>query len=96
MSKQETIGILSDFQKTNGGLVMVNFYDCFVIADCDRNNATVQDVVSKIICGYPIFQLTILGKKIVNERRCNFENRPIPKLRPPKALVRPMLWPKHF
>ena len=28
---------------------MVNFYDCFVIEDCDANSATVQDVVRKTI-----------------------------------------------
>ena len=26
---------------------MVNFYDCFVIEDCNTKNATVQDVVGK-------------------------------------------------
>ena len=26
---------------------MVNFYDCFVIEDCEEKNATVQDVVRK-------------------------------------------------
>ena len=26
---------------------MVNFYDCFVIEDCEEQNATVQDVVRK-------------------------------------------------
>ena len=34
-------------QKINRGIVMVNFYDCFVIEDCDANSATVQDVVRK-------------------------------------------------
>jgi len=27
---------------------MVNFYDCFVIEDCNTKNATVQDVVDHI------------------------------------------------
>ena len=34
-------------QKINRGIVMVNFYDCFVIEDCEGKNATVQDVVRK-------------------------------------------------
>ena len=34
-------------QKINRGIVMVNFYDCFVIEDCEEQNATVQDVVRK-------------------------------------------------
>ena len=28
---------------------MVNFYDCFVIEDCNAKNATVQDVVGKTV-----------------------------------------------
>ena len=28
---------------------MVNFYDCFVIPDCNKNKATVQDVVGKCL-----------------------------------------------
>ena len=35
------------YQKINRGIVMVNFYDCFVIEDCNNFNANVQDVVSK-------------------------------------------------
>jgi len=34
--------------RLNGGIVMVNFYDCFVIEDCNAKNATVQDVVDHI------------------------------------------------
>ena len=30
----------------NRGVVMVNFYDCYV-ADCGAHNVSVQDVVSK-------------------------------------------------
>ena len=29
--------------------MMVNFYDCFVIEDCNARNATVQDVVGKTV-----------------------------------------------
>ena len=29
--------------------MMVNFYDCFVIEDCNSRNATVQDVVGKTV-----------------------------------------------
>ena len=29
--------------------MMVNFYDCFVIEDCNAKNATVQDVVGKTV-----------------------------------------------
>ena len=36
-------------QRLNGGIVMVNFYDCFVIEDCNTRNATVQDVVGKTV-----------------------------------------------
>ena len=36
-------------QKINRGIVMVNFYDCFVIEDCEEKNATVQDVVRKTL-----------------------------------------------
>ena len=36
-------------QKINRGIVMVNFYDCFVIEDCKEKNATVQDVVRKTL-----------------------------------------------
>ena len=31
--------------RTNGGVVMVNFYSCYLIPDCDSRNATLQDVV---------------------------------------------------
>ena len=31
--------------KENGGVVMVNFYSCYVINDCDKRNATIMDVV---------------------------------------------------
>eukprot|EP00093_Oithona_nana_P014265 14265.XXX_825187_822227_1 [CDS] Oithona nana genome sequencing. len=34
--------------KINRGIVMVNFYDCFVIEDCNNFNANVQDVVKHI------------------------------------------------
>ena len=29
--------------------MMVNFYDCFVIDDCNAKNATTQDVVGKTV-----------------------------------------------
>ena len=32
-------------QKINGGIVMVNFYDCYVIENCAEKSATVQDIV---------------------------------------------------
>ena len=35
-------------QAINKGVVMVNFYDCYV-ADCETQNVTIQDVVSKYI-----------------------------------------------
>ena len=31
--------------RTNGGVVMVNFYSSYLIPDCDSRNATLQDVV---------------------------------------------------
>ena len=31
-------------QKYNRGVVMVNFYACYVIDDCEKQNATVKDV----------------------------------------------------
>jgi len=34
--------------KEKGGIVMVNFYSCYVIEDCDKNNATVDDIVKHI------------------------------------------------
>merc|ERR1712198_804593 len=34
--------------KENGGVVMVNFYSCYVISDCDKRNATIMDVVRHI------------------------------------------------
>ncbi len=34
--------------KANGGIVMVNFYACFIVADCRSQNATVADVVAHI------------------------------------------------
>ena len=33
--------------KENGGVVMVNFYSCYVINDCDKRNATIMDVVGQ-------------------------------------------------
>ncbi len=42
-------------QRLNGGIVMVNFYDCFVIEDCNTKNATVQDVVGKTVKFLPSF-----------------------------------------
>ena len=32
-------------QAINNGVVMVNFYDCY-IADCNTQNVTIEDVVS--------------------------------------------------
>ena len=37
-----------EIMKTKGGVVMVNFFSCFVIDDCEKNNATVNDVVKHI------------------------------------------------
>jgi len=34
--------------KANRGIVMVNFYACFLVDDCDSNNATVKDIVKHI------------------------------------------------
>ncbi|TRY78475.1 hypothetical protein TCAL_06816 [Tigriopus californicus] len=34
--------------KSNGGIIMVNFYSCFLIDDCQERNATVLDVVAHI------------------------------------------------
>lgn len=34
--------------KMNRGVVMVNFYDCFLVPNCGENNATVQDVIAHI------------------------------------------------
>ena len=34
--------------KEVGGVVMVNFFSCFLIDDCGERNATVQDVVNHI------------------------------------------------
>ena len=33
--------------KENGGVVMVNFYSCYVINDCEKRNATIMDVVRR-------------------------------------------------
>ena len=35
-------------QAINKGVVMVNFYDCYV-GDCETQNVTIHDVVSKYI-----------------------------------------------
>lgn len=37
--------------KANNGVVMVNFYSCFV-TDCNKRNATIQDVVGEIKTSY--------------------------------------------
>ena len=34
--------------KTNGGIVMINFYSCYLIDDCETRNATILDVVAHI------------------------------------------------
>ena len=34
--------------KETGGVVMVNFYSCYLIPDCEHKKATVQDVVAHI------------------------------------------------
>jgi membrane dipeptidase len=34
--------------KANGGIVMVNFYACYLIKDCKTRNATLADVVNHI------------------------------------------------
>ena len=34
--------------KENGGIVMANFYSCYIIDDCENNNATVEDVIKHI------------------------------------------------
>ena len=34
--------------RNTGGIVMVNFYPCYLIPDCEERKATVQDVVAHI------------------------------------------------
>ena len=35
-------------QVANNGVVMINFYSCFIVAGCDETNpGDIQDVVSK-------------------------------------------------
>merc|ERR1719369_132035 len=34
--------------KDNGGIVMANFYSCYIIDDCENNKATVEDVIKHI------------------------------------------------
>eukprot|EP00095_Tigriopus_kingsejongensis_P001547 maker-scaffold424_size175595-snap-gene-0.32 protein:Tk01547 transcript:maker-scaffold424_size175595-snap-gene-0.32-mRNA-1 annotation:"dipeptidase 1-like protein" len=34
--------------KENGGIIMVNFYSCFLIKNCRESHATIQDVVNHI------------------------------------------------
>ena len=34
--------------KETGGVVMVNFYSCYLIPDCEHKKATVHDVVAHI------------------------------------------------
>ena len=34
--------------KIKGGIVMANFYSCYIIDDCHKNNATIDDVVKHI------------------------------------------------
>ena len=37
--------LICDQVRENGGVVMVNFYSCYVINDCEERNATIMDVV---------------------------------------------------
>jgi len=34
--------------KTNNGIIMVNFYSCYIVDDCEKRNANVHDVVKHI------------------------------------------------
>ena len=53
-------------QKINRGIVMVNFYDCFVIEDCEEKHATVQDVVRKTSIQFSFILYYILSNVAIN------------------------------